>query len=320
MELRLFNSEKIRDLLTEQERRKIAKLYQDVGEEAGKILDQWVENNYLVYENEIPAYIYNDMEKDLLKRYQQINEEIAQDTARNMEQAARSTSQEFLNNLKAYGLPDGTYLVRTPRRVVENIINGTVYTSKDNLGDRASNWGLSSAIWGHSQETIQDIHKTIAYGKAQGWGSFEIAQALEGYVNPWARKAWDFGKVNPYIKKQVDYNAQRLARTLVVHAHQQAFKESGSYCPWLSYYIWHSVFEHGRTCPVCMDMDGNRYARDDDTSGTYPALPLDHPNGLCYWTYEFNTTNMAEQLAQWTVAEDGEYPDIDRYINYLRKN
>ena len=54
---------------------------------------------------------------------------------------------------------------------------------------------------------------------------YEIAKDLESYVRPNARLPWNLRMADgkKIYKKQIDYNAQRLARTLVQHGYQQSF-------------------------------------------------------------------------------------------------
>ena len=73
------------------------------------------------------------------------------------------------------------------------------------------------------------------------------------------------------FKKQVDYNAQRLARTLVQHAYQQSIVEVTLNNPFITSYMW--ISNGSRACEKCIEMDGNIYEKDQ--------LPLDHPNGMC---------------------------------------
>lgn len=317
MELRLINSERMRDLLHVQNKRRIAQLYEDAADEAMEIANNWLARTGINEHAEVFASEYYELEAQYRSYYNQINTEVGDTTTRSMDTVANTTRNEFLQKMYSNGLPQGSYLLNVPTSVVSSILNGTVYTSPDNLGDRAPNWGLSKGIWGTNESVIKNIHEIIAKGVALGQDTLTISKQLEIYVHPNARRPWDWSKVYPNSSATIDYNAQRLARTLVSHAYQQTFKEVGQYNPWASYYVWHSVFEVNRTCQVCMDMDGNRYAIGGMYGNSpYPDMPLDHPNGLCYWTYEIDTTIMAQQLAERTMGV-AEYPEIDKYIEWL---
>ena len=183
-----------------------------------------------------------------------------------------------------------------PTDIVQNITSGSVY---------GGDWSLSGAIWNLEGKHMQDIRDILAKGVAENMSSYDIAKALEQYVNPGAEKPWDWSKVYPGTSKKVDYNAQRLARTLIQHAYQQSLETVCRENPFVEKYIWRSAHTD-RTCDICADMDGQEFGKGD--------VPLDHPNGLCY--LEPVTADRAEtidRLATWVNgAED---LDLDRYAN-----
>ena len=186
-----------------------------------------------------------------------------------------------------------------PKDVVEALISGHVYKS---------DWTLSKAIWGTSQKTKNDVEKVIAQGIAGQKSTYDIAKDLEQYVDPAAKKPWDWSKVYPGTAKKVDYNAQRIARTMVQHAYQQTFRTTISKNPFITGVIWHSVFATGRTCQMCMDRDGQHYDKGKE--------PLDHPNGLCYLEPEIPSSldDIGERLANW--ANGASDPEIDKWLNF----
>ena len=185
-----------------------------------------------------------------------------------------------------------------PKDVVEALASGHVYKS---------DWTLSKAIWGTAQKTKSDIEKVIAQGIAGQKSTYDIAKDLEKYVDPAAKKPWDWSKVYPGTAKKVDYNAQRIARTMVQHAYQQTFRTTISKNPFITGVIWHSVFSTGRTCQMCMDRDGQHYDKGKE--------PLDHPNGLCYLEPEIPSSfdDIGERLANW--ANGASDPEIDKWLN-----
>lgn len=186
-----------------------------------------------------------------------------------------------------------------PKDVVEALISGHVYKS---------DWTLSKAIWGTAQKTKSDVEKVIAQGIAGQKSTYDIAKDLEKYVNPAAKKPWDWSKVYPGTAKKVDYNAQRIARTMVQHAYQQTFRTTISKNPFITGVIWHSVFATGRTCQMCMDRDGQHYAKGKE--------PLDHPNGLCYLEPEIpmSMDEIGQEIADW--ANGGTNKGLDEYIAF----
>lgn len=183
-----------------------------------------------------------------------------------------------------------------PRQQMEIIASGKLY------GDK---WSLSQAIWKSGLRTKSDIQNVVAKGLAENKSIKDIANDLTKYVDPTARKPWDWGKVYPGTAQKVDYNAQRLARTMIQHAYQTSLVQQQQYNPFCKGIIWHSVGIHGRTCEVCEYRDGE----------TFPVneLPLDHPNGLCYFEPALDDMNtIADRLADW--AKGGSDPDLDNYV------
>lgn len=190
---------------------------------------------------------------------------------------------------------EGAYAY-VPKKEVQNIISGGLYGGK---------WSLSQSIWKSNAKTKSDIEAIVAKGLAENKSIKDIANDLTKYVDPAARKPWDWGKVYPGTAQKVDYNAQRLARTMIQHSFQSSLVQSQKNNPFCKGIIWHSVGIHGRTCEVCEDRDGE----------TFPVnnLPLDHPNGLCYFEPALDDMNaIADRLADWTVG--GNDPAIDRYV------
>lgn len=183
-----------------------------------------------------------------------------------------------------------------PRQEIANILSGKLY---------GNNWSFSKAIWGSEKKTKEDLEKVVARGLAENKPVYDIAKDLEKYVDPSARKPWDWSKVYPGTAKTVDYNAQRLARTMIQHSFQTSMVQAQRYNPFCKGIIWHSVGLHGRTCATCMERDGQVFPVKD--------LPLDHPNGLCYFEPALDSMNdIADRLGDW--VNEGSDPAIDTYI------
>ncbi len=178
---------------------------------------------------------------------------------------------------------------------IEKLVTGQIYDS---------GWSLSKRIWGDNQQNMKDIYAVVAGGQAQNKSIYEIAKDLEKYVRPSAAKPWnlkaaDGKKIYP---KQVDYNSQRLARTLVQHGYQQSFIETTKDNPFIEDYVWRS--NGSRVCELCKARDGQHYKKN--------SLPMDHPNGMC--TMEPSVADdMTDQLAEWFNSPDGTYPEIDAF-------
>lgn len=184
-----------------------------------------------------------------------------------------------------------------PKQEMANILSGKLY---------GSDWSFSKAIWGMEKKTKEDLEKIVARGLAENKPIYDIAKDLEKYVDPSARKPWDWSKVYPGTSKTVDYNAQRLARTMIQHAYQNSMVQAQRYNPFCKGIIWHSVGIHGRTCEVCEARDGQTFPVED--------LPLDHPNGLCYFEPAIDKMDdVADRLADWVNGKAD--PELDTYVS-----
>ena len=214
------------------------------------------------------------------------------------EQAGDLAVRASLSTMEKAGLEFGikgaySYI---PRKEVANILSGKLY---------GKNWNFSKAIWGAKKKTKEDLEKVVARGLASNKPVYDIAKDLEKYVNPLARKPWDWSKVYPGTAKTVDYNAQRLARTMIQHSFQQSMVQVQQYNPFCKGIIWYSAGIHGRTCATCMERDGKVFPVKD--------LPLDHPNGLCYFEPALDDMDtIADRLADWTLGKEDSA--LDNYV------
>lgn len=188
----------------------------------------------------------------------------------------------FLNDLGFHNYRVNPQIVT---RMVDRVITGKLYENK---------WSLSSAIWGNNQRIHQDINRIVSRGILQGKSTYDIARQLEKYVNP--------NVVRPVMSGvygQIDYNAQRLAKTMVQHAYQQAFVEATIDNPFVEAYQW-ITSGAPNVCALCIEREeSDEYGLG---AGIYPkdALPLDHPNGQC--TFDIVTT-WTEETANRAVLE-----------------
>lgn len=273
---------------------KILSLYSDLSMDA------------MILSHRMPTNTTSDnMKKAWLNQYiDSLNNEIAdlrkeiygitQSAMASTAQAVVDANNEFM---KRAGLDIKGAFNYIPTDVVANLLNGSVYEG---------NWTFSKAIWGATEKTSQDLQDIVAKGIASQKPILDIAKDLEKYVDPSAKKDWEWSKVYPGTSTKVDYNAQRLARTLVQHAYQQSLRETIRYNPFVTGVVWHSVFSKGRTCALCEERDGTFYEKGKE--------PLDHPNGLCYLTPEIpkSMNEIADELADWANGKPN--PDIDRYV------
>jgi SPP1 gp7 family putative phage head morphogenesis protein len=155
-------------------------------------------------------------------------------------------------------------MAKIPTEVAKEISSGGLY--RDGVG-------LSSRIWRIRRAYERDIDYIIERGIVARKSTLELARDLVAYVEPDARRPWDWSKVYPNMKGvKVDYNAQRLARTSNTHAYQRAFIRSTKDNPFVEAYQWHAS-NSARVCEFCAAMDGRIFRKDE--------VPLDHPNGMC---------------------------------------
>ena len=217
---------------------------------------------------------------------------------RNMKAAASAVVQNNEKFLSKIGLSISGAYSHVPNDIVAEIATGQIYQGR---------WNLSTAIWKNSAKHRSDIQMIVAKGVAGQKSTYEIAKDLEDYLNPAARKDWQWSKVYPGTSKVVDYNAQRLARTMVSHAYQDSFVRTTKNNPFIEEYIW-LASGGDRMCEVCAERDGKTFSKDE--------LPLDHPNGMC--TFEVVTPSYDEigsRLADWVNGDDD--PEIDRFARDL---
>lgn len=300
--LSLKDAEKARDQITRRQRRMIKKLYADAAKEVADAIKS-LEGRTNISSIMRTEYL-KDLERQLTLANQKISKELRNIVTSGVKGVADATTTNALKNLSQLGFNVKGLLLRVPDDVVRSIVTGQVYDS---------GWSLSRRIWGIQEKTLQDIHTVVAKGIAENKSVYDIAKDIEKYVDPNAKKTWDWNKVYPGTNKKVDYNAQRLARTLTQHAFQQATKRTNDPNPFVTGYEWHSALIHGRTCSICKERHGTIYKKDE--------VPMDHPNGLCtILPVVGNLSDVANQIADWTEAEPGTFPEIDQFWNYLNRN
>ena len=288
----------IRVELTKQQQKEIEDLYRRVAKNIAKEAEK------------IPRTTSDAMRQQYLKKLQRqvddqlekLGEEIQGTITHNMAltaQAMVSANQQVLGSVGLY--IQGAFS-HVPDDVVRSVATGQLYKGS---------WSLSKAIWGTTKKTQKDINTIIAEGIARNKSAYAIAKDLEKYVNPSARKPWDWAKVYPGTSKKVDYNAQRLARTAVSHAYQQSFVRTTQKNPFVTKYKWLGSNSH-RICPICADRDGKLFEKDE--------LPLDHPNGMCTFVavMDESMVDMADRIADWALGKPD--PELDDYADYLRNS
>ena len=296
---KLKETETLRIKLTKEQEKAIKDLYtkisQSISSELARLPSEGVSNSLR------RAYL-NRLQEQINEQLTNLGVSVKGIVTGNMGSVAKSAGLEASAWLRRVGFPIQGEFSHVPDNVVRSIITGQVYD-----GD----WTLSKAIWSDIAKNQKDINTIIAEGVAQNKTTLEIAQDLEAYVNPSAAKKWDWSKVYPGTNTKVDYNAQRLARTLVSHAYQQAFVAVTKPNPFVTKYRW-LASNSSRVCELCASRDGVLFDKDD--------LPMDHPNGMCTFVAEIPDTmvDIADRIADW--AEGKEDPELDRFAKFLQNS
>ena len=293
-DFRLRASEHMRDELTLTQQRQIRRLYSNAAKEVGR----QAEKIGSVPSDTLRQQYLRELQKQLNSNLTIIQGELDHTIRDNMAAQAEAVVNENRAWLASVGMPPGGAFSHVADDVVRSITTGQVYEG---------NWSLSSALWSNTNKAQKDIQSIIAQGVAQNKSAYDIAKDLEKYVDPSARKDWEWSKVYPGTSKVVDYNAQRLARTMVSHAYQQAFVQTTQKNPFVTKYRWDSS-NSDRTCELCADRDGKLFEKD--------SLPMDHPNGMCtFVAIVDDMTDVANRLADW--AQGKADPELDEWSKDL---
>lgn len=248
---------------------------------------------------------YKELQKQIKATSQNVSNEIYSKIKNNMYVISDAVVKDNVKWLESLGFDAkglNAAFSYVPDEVVRNLITGQIYDS---------GWSLSARIWGDNEQTLKDVYQVMAKGLAENKPIYQIAKELEAYVRPNAQLPWNLRMADgkKIYKKQVDYNAQRLARTLVQHSYQQSFIAATQKNPFITEYVWRS--NGSRVCELCSSRDGTHFKKDE--------LPMDHPNGMC--TMEpVVADNMVDQLADWFNSPDGTYPEIDEFAGNFGYN
>ena len=232
------------------------------------------------------------IESEIITSNKKVSKTIKTNAKKSSELANNIQLDFFMSINKEYDLNLGdtfsSMFSKIPKEAMNEVLFGKAYKDRK---------GLSERIWLDTKRFNKDIDYIIAEGIAAKKSTYEIAKDLEIYVNPKASKSFEWLKVYPNAnKKTVDYNAQRLARTSVQHAFQQAQKRSCKKNPYVEHIRWLSS-NTSRTCELCNDRDNKLFKIKD--------VPLDHPNGLCTTIPEITMSfdEIGEELRSWINGE-----------------
>ena len=281
--------------ITREQEKEIRSLYREIARSLEKELRR--------YNPDSLTYRWlKDYAKNLRQESKSLFQEIRSITAASIQDAAGAITEAerrfYTKACPALSERFSNVFSTIPLEMVEELMSGGIYR------DFA---GLSERIWDYRRKYDRDIQTILNKGVLAQKPAFELAKDLERYLNPSAKKPWNWGNVYPGVNRVVDYNAQRLARTAVTHAYQLAFQRATQDNPFVESYRWHSS-NGGRVCELCRERDGQLYEKD--------SLPLDHPNGMCVVTGEISKSlkEIGEELGDWAAGRT-QNPELDRWLN-----
>lgn len=200
---------------------------------------------------------------------------------------------------------------QAPNEALGVIIKGDLYRDGK---------GLSERIWNHTNEFGQDIDYIIKRAMAEKKSALELAKDLEHFVKPEHKRPWSWGKVYPNLRtKQIDYNAQRLARTSITHAHRESQYRSAARNPFVEAIHWELSPEHfTRQVSKWGEDECDEYTNQNWYNlgkGNFPIeeVPLSHPQCLCF-TYPVipkSLDEIADELKAWV---EGMNPELNEWF------
>lgn len=266
-----------RDQITKRQEREIRKLYNEWARELRGQANQLTKigtPQSAIQSRELAQLYYK-----LRSASKQLTAEINTNVEGNvvyMANAVANCNKRWLHSLGFTNTSIDTKFSLTRDMAIRNIITGNVYTT---------GYSLSSRLWQIDNNTMKDIYTIVSKGIAQNMSVYDIAKLLEKYVRPDVMVPYNVGVHN----RVVDYNAQRLARTLIQHTYQQTLVALTKDNPFVRGYIWHADGPH--SCELCDERDGQFYTAED--------LPLDHPNGMCSMEPSIDLEKMIREVSDW---------------------
>ncbi len=276
----------ITDRLIKQLYRRAAKAIekQIAGAKAGSLTERW-----------LTAY-----KAELDREIERLSEGIytaTVDGARRAAEARVECEREYLRRAAALAKVDDSFvstLANVPTEALRAMIDGRLYTDGRMLSQR---------IWSATGRLEDNLAEIIQQGVAQKLDALTLAKQLQAYVNPSAACPVSWHTLYPDIPfdRRVDYNALRLARTAITHAHwaaEKAAAKKNPLCRGLKWNLSDSHYER-QVEPSGEDVC-DEYARHDEGlgEGVWPIdkLPMPHPQCLCYRTEVLPTLEEAAEI------------------------
>lgn len=305
-ELKLDNLENVKKTITKKQLKEIESLYLDWAKEIGKKAEYYKKKN--TSSSVISELQMRQLKRQLEEQSKIISNEISEIIKKGMGDMSEEVIKANKELLEALGFSRSklsSSFSYVPDSVVKALVAGRVYKSK---------WSLSKSIWGDNEKTLKDIYTIVAKGRAENKTLYDVAKELESYVNPTSKKKWNktfyvedkLGNKKKYtvFKGKVDYNAQRLARTLTQHAYQQSINEVTKDNPFVEKVEW--IANGSRVCPICLKRNHKLFDK--------KHVPMDHPNGMCILNPIFDEDS-DKQIADWIKGKENK--KIDKFAETL---
>ena len=282
----------IKDALSKKEAKEVADLYKDWAGKIGELADYY--DKKPVPSAAIQYQYYQQLKNQVTEWSKQVTSGVYDKAGKSMNIVADAVVADNAKWMSGLGFSDKAIdaaFSNIPQSTVNALLTGSVYGG-------TGSWSLSKAIWGDNQDTLKHVYQIVAQGVVMQMPTGDIARKLEQYVNPSKQFKWNGPEGYPPIYgKKVDYNAQRLVRTLTQHTYQQSVVATAKSNPLIDKIRW--VSNGSRVCPLCMERDGKVFP--------ITKVPLDHPNGMCVLEPVVNWDKL-DELADWVNEPDGTYP------------
>lgn len=256
-----------------------------------------------------------DYQRALVRRITQMRAELGTTIKSGMITSARlpgAAIEGWLDDaLKMIGV-DGTFtgtLSRAPDDALRALLDGRMYRDGKSLSRR---------IWSRTAQLQGNIEEIVAQGIAQHRSALELSRDLEDYVNPKAKVPVSWHKLYPDIPfdRQIDYNAQRLARTAINQSYWAAQIETAKANPFCRAIHWQLSPSHYERqvakfgADVCDD-----YAAHNEGLGVgnWPIdkVPMPHAQCLCAtWQVVPELDDVADRLGRW--VDGGRDAELER--------
>lgn len=282
----------IKDALSKKEAKEVADLYKEWAGKIGELADYY--DKKPVPSAAIQSQYYQQLKNQVTEWSKQVTSGVYDKAGKSMNIVADAVVADNAKWMSGLGFSDKAIdaaFSSIPQSTVNALLTGSVYGG-------TGSWSLSKAIWGDNQDTLKHVYQIVAQGVVMQMPVGDIARKLEQYVDPSKQFKWNGPEGYPPIYgKKVDYNAQRLVRTLTQHTYQQSVVATAKSNPLIEKIRW--VSNGSRVCPLCMERDGKVFP--------ITKVPLDHPNGMCVLEPVVNWDKL-DELADWVNEPDGTYP------------